>query len=114
MSSIAHRLSAGRSRFASSIPESLARAAPFAAFIALLAADPLLAGAFDERWLTACRALAPAALLAFFWPRYVELTQSPPAPAREYLFAIVAGLAVAALWIALDASWAVMGTPGRP
>ena len=114
MSSTAHRLSAGRSRFASSIPEPLARVAPFAAFIALLAADPLLAGVVDARWLAVARALAAAALLAFFWPRYVELTDSPPVPAREYALAVAAGLGVAALWIALDASWAVMGSPGRP
>jgi CAAX prenyl protease-like protein len=114
MSSTAHRLSGKRWRFASSIPESVARAAPFAAFIALLAADPLLAGAVDARWLTVARALAAAALLAFFWPRYVELTAAPSAPARDYALAVAMGLGVAALWITLDASWAVMGATAEP
>jgi CAAX prenyl protease-like protein len=90
------------------------RVAPFAAFIVLLAVEPLLAGSMDARWLTACRAIVPAALLAFFWPRYTELTRSQPVATRDYALAVAAGLAVAALWVVLDASWAVIGAPAAP
>lgn len=111
MSSTEHRPSAEPSRFASSIPESAARVAPFAAFIALLALQPLLAGVADERWLVVSRGLAAAALLAIFWRRYRELFDVPATPAREWVVAVGAGFLVAVLWIALDAGWAHMGEP---
>ena len=109
MSSTERRPSAGRWRFGSSIPESAARVAPFAAFIALLALQPLLAGVVDERWLVVFRGLAAAALLAIFWPRYRELFDVPATPAGDWVVAIGAGVLVAMLWIALDAGWAHMG-----
>jgi uncharacterized protein len=87
----------------------LARVAPFAAFIALLALQPLLAGFADERWLVVSRGLAAAALLAVFWPRYRELFDVPATPAGEWVAAVGAGFLVAVLWIELDAGWAHMG-----
>src|SRR5688572_32116034 len=85
------------------------RVAPFAAFIALLALQPALAGVADERWLVVSRGLAAAALLAIFWRRYRELFEVPALPAREWVGAVGAGFLVAVLWIALDAGWAHMG-----
>src|SRR5688572_21832995 len=111
MSSIERRPSVGLSRFASSIPESAARVAPFAAFIALLALQPVLAGVVDERWLVVSRGFAAAALLAIFWSRYRELFDVPATPAGEWVVAVGAGFLVAVLWIALDAGWAHMGEP---
>ena len=70
------------------------RAAPFAAFIFLLAAfprSPLLRG------------LAAAVLLAVFWRRYTELRV--PLARREAVIAIVVGALVFVIWIALDMEW---------
>ena len=90
-----------------------ARVFPFAVFIAFLAAQPLLDGALDARWVAVARGVAVAALLAYFWRDYTELRQAPTAPAWHWLLAVAAGAAVFALWIRLDSGWAVMGEPGR-
>jgi CAAX prenyl protease-like protein len=87
----------------------LPRVAPFAAFIALLALQPLLVGVVDERWLVVFRGLAAGALLAIFWRRYREVFEVPATAAREWVVAVGAGFAVAVLWIGLDAGWAHMG-----
>jgi CAAX prenyl protease-like protein len=71
------------------------RAAPFAAFIFLLAAaphSPLLRG------------LGAAVLLAIFWPRYTELRV--PLARRETVVALLVGVLVFIIWIALDMEWA--------
>lgn len=78
------------------------RAAPFAAFIFLLAAYP--------HWPLA-RAIAAAALLALFWRHYSEL-RNARLPARVALASMAVGLAVFAAWIALDQDWARSG-PAR-
>ena len=93
----------------------LARVAPFALFVALLA----LRGAvpadgswgFDGRWLYAASALAVAALLARFWREYGELARQTLPDAREAGLAVVTGLAVFVLWIQLDAPWMTLGQP---
>lgn len=93
----------------------VARAAPFALFMALLA----LRGAapedgswgFDARWLYGVAALAVAALLAYFWRDYGELVRQTWPEARELLLAVAAGLGVFALWIHLDAPWMSIGPP---
>ena len=132
MSSTAHRPSAKRSPSESSIRSGsaprargwLPRVAPFAAFIALLAASPFLEGHVDSRWLVVGRGLVAAALLAFFWRAYPELrTQSPRigtgsrhgrgpylAPAFS---AMAIGVAVAVAWIWLDFGWTHIGHPGQ-
>lgn len=91
----------------------VARIAPFALFIAFIAASSLLT--LDEsvqRWVTVVRGLAVAGLLGFFWRDYVEL-KDPRAPPLDYALAILTGLAVFAIWISFDSGWAVMGDPGR-
>ena len=112
MSSTAPRPSARPSRSASSIPDWVPRAAPFAAFIFLIAVQPALAGLVDPRWVTIARGLVAAALLALFWSAYRELRDAPAATARQWIVAIAAGAGIAVLWIVLDASWAHMGGGG--
>lgn len=112
MSSTAPRPSAGPWRSASSIPEALPRVVPFAAFIALLAATPLLEGVVDARWLAVGRGLVAAALLAFFWRAYTELRSPSATPAGDWLLSIGAGLGVAVAWVMLDASWMRLGEGG--
>ena len=82
--------------FASSIPspnlQIASRAAPFAAFIFLLAAfpqHPLLRGA------------VAAVLLAVFWRQYVEL-HAVRLPSRKLLVSVAVGVAVFIAWVALD------------
>jgi len=87
---------------------SLARIAPFAAFIALLALQSLV----DERWarvLTLSRSFAAAALLAFFWRDYSELRGAPRTRRREWPLAIAVGVAVFIAWVTLDHGWMVIG-----
>jgi CAAX protease family protein len=78
------------------------RVAPFALFIAFLAAQSL-AGS-DSPWLVVGRGIAAAVLLALFWPRYVEL-RGQRSPTKEWLIAVVVGLAVFVAWIHLDHPW---------
>jgi CAAX protease family protein len=80
-----------------------ARAAPFAAFILLLALQPLLEGRVDTRWLAVSRGLAAGALLALLWPRYAELRQA--IDARMAAVAVAVGAVVFAAWIHLDSGW---------
>jgi len=87
------------------------RVLPFAAFIALLAAGPLLGGAADSRWLVIGRGLAAGALLLVFWRAYAELRSAPATRVGEWLLAIAMGAGVAVLWVALDAPWAHFGRP---
>ena len=68
------------------------RAAPFAAFIFLLAAFP------DQPLL---RGVAAAVLLAIFWRHYVEL-HGDRLSSRGLAFSGAVGVAVFAAWIALD------------
>lgn len=79
-----------------------ARVLPFAVFIALLAAQSL-AGS-DNAWLTVGRGLGVAVLLAFLWPRYVEL-RGQRSPAKEWIIAVAVGLTVFVAWIHLDHPW---------
>lgn len=92
------------------------RVLPFAAFIALLAATPLLEGHVDARWLVAARALVAGALLAVFWSHYREIREAPRMAAGEWAFATGGGLAIAVIWLALDGFLAFGGaaTPFVP
>jgi CAAX prenyl protease-like protein len=82
---------------ASSIPKPnlniASRAAPFAAFIFLLAAFP--------NWVLLRGAVA-ALLIVFFWRNYVELRGVRLPAARELVASIAVGLAIFIAWIALD------------
>jgi CAAX prenyl protease-like protein len=132
MSSTVPKPSARRWLSGSSIrSDALARVVPFAAFIALLAASPLLEGLADARWLVVGRGLVAAALLAFFWRSYTELRPTPgpgtgqvlgtgemhsPVPHLSQVpvpyLAPVLGVAVAIAWIGLDFGWTHVGEPG--
>ena len=90
-----------------------ARVFPFAAFIAFLAAQPLLEGFVDTRWLVAGRGVVVAAILAFFWRDYTELREGPRPTPLQWLAAIAAGAAVFGLWITLDGGWMTLGEGGR-
>jgi CAAX prenyl protease-like protein len=114
MSSTAPRPSARRSPSGSSIPDQVfARAAPFALFIAFIAVQPLVDAHLDARWIVALRGVAVAALLAYFWRHYTELTESPALTARQWSIAIAAGAVVFAAWLAFDSGWAAFDT-GKP
>jgi CAAX prenyl protease-like protein len=133
MSSTELRPSAKRSPFASSIHKGsaslargwLPRVAPFAVFIALLAAAPVLDGLVDPRWLLVGRYLVAAALLALFWPAYLELKTPGPGTGQvrarygpvPYLAPVLApmalGVAVAIAWVWLDFGWTHIGEPGK-
>ncbi len=76
------------------------RAAPFAAFIALLAAFP--------EWPLA-RGVAAAVLIGAFWRHYTELRHAPLA-GRDIAISAGVGLLVFAVWISLDVPWATFGS----
>ena len=90
------------------------RAAPFAAFMALLALRGMAPAddswGFDARWLYAVQALLPAVLLALWWREYGELSRQTAPTARETLWAIAIGLLVFVLWVNLDAPWMTLNT----
>lgn len=94
------------------------RIAPFALFIAFLAAGHFI----ESPWLPVARGLAIAALLAAFWRHYSELQyggQTPLSAQPEngsltpILLAVVSGFAVFGAWITLDSGWAVVGDMGK-
>jgi CAAX prenyl protease-like protein len=95
------------------------RVAPFAVFIAFLAAQSLLAslGAIGDSVqdaITLARGLAVAVVLACFWGSYSELRVSPsPLGKGHWLLAILLGLGVFAIWITFDSGWALLEEPGR-
>jgi CAAX prenyl protease-like protein len=102
-----------------SVPDfypAFARIAPFAAYIALLAAMPLAHGTSAEPWLTVARGVVAAIVLVAFWRHYVELREAPRLELREWALAIGVGLLVFGAWIAFDSGWAVLGeaTPFDP
>jgi CAAX prenyl protease-like protein len=93
----------------------VARIAPFALFMALLA----LRGAapddgswgVDPRWLYGLAVLAVGGLLAWYWSEYGELARQNRPQAGELGLAAAVGLAVFLLWISLDAPWMRIGEP---
>ena len=93
----------------------LARIAPFALFIALLALRGVLPAdgswGFDPRWLYGAAVLLVAGLLVWFRREYGELVTQTLPSAREALLAIIVGLAIFVLWIHLDAAWMRWGEP---
>lgn len=96
----------------SRIPPGWVRSLPFAAFILVMAASPVLEsllGDVDGRWLYAVRAGGAAVLLAALWGRFDELRDAPTASAMGWAAAV--GLGVFGLWITLDTGFLVIGEP---
>ena len=99
------------------VTPALARALPFAAFIAFIAlqsiaGERLAAWGLDPRWLYAIRVLFVASLLALFWRHYTELqTEFAGITVRRFTYAVLAGIAVFVAWINLDFAWARVGAP---
>jgi CAAX prenyl protease-like protein len=92
----------------------VARVAPFALFIALLALEsPIGDVVGDTRWLAVLRPIAVAGVLALFWKHYTELHGTIRIAPRHLVLAAALGVAAFATWIAFDRGWAALGTP-RP
>lgn len=91
----------------------IARIAPFALFMALLALRGALPAdaAFDPRWVYGVTVVAVGGLLWYFRSEYGELARQTLPDARQWLLAVGTGLAVFLLWIQLDAPWMQLGQP---
>ncbi len=94
------------------------RVAPFALFIALLVAEPfasaLVEPRFDPRWLYAIRSAATALLLLALSRSYVELRGARGTGLASVSAAVGVGVAVFAVWIALDFPPLVLGAADHP
>jgi len=92
-------------------PAILARALPFALFLAFVGLANVLGGGtylgLDSRWLYPVKVVLVGLVLAFFWRRYGELAvRIRPA---ALLQAVLVGLGVFFLWINLDRGWLDLG-----
>ena len=92
-------------------PAALARCVPFAVFMALLALRGALPDSLglDARWVYGGQVVIVAALLAYYWREYGELARQNLPNGREVGVSVVAGIAVFALWVQLDAPWMQLG-----
>ncbi len=94
----------------------LHRILPFAAFILIMALQPLLSGllapAIDPRWLYALRAGAAGALLIALWPHLGELAAVRRPGWRQLALAGVVGGGVLAAWLLLDGGVFIVGQSG--
>jgi uncharacterized protein len=93
----------------------IARIAPFALFMLLLALRGALpddgTSPIDPRWIYGITVLLVGGLLAYFWREYGELSAQNLPTLKETLLAIVVGVVVFALWINLDAPILRLGDP---
>lgn len=90
----------------------LARSLPFALYIAFLALEPYLASTLpwlDSSWLYGLRIAAALGALIFFRHAYDELFSAPAISPRDWIAALLLGLAVFLVWIGLDSGWTVIG-----
>lgn len=89
----------------------LARAFPFALFIAFIALQPLLEGRVDARWLAVARGLAAGAALLVFRRHYTELKTGVGHEFRsttlvsDTSLGLGVGVVVFIAWIHLDQPW---------
>lgn len=98
----------------------IARAAPFALFIALLMFGSMLGSSTDAPksedsviWLAILRGLVVALVLVWFWPAYGELRGPTSVSWGGWFLAVLTGLAVFYVWIYFDGDWAVLSrSPG--
>lgn len=93
----------------------IARIAPFALFMLLLALRGALpadaAAAIDPRWIYGVTVLAVGAVLFHFRREYGELARQALPDAGQTALAVGVGVIVFLLWIQLDAPWMVLGEP---
>jgi uncharacterized protein len=93
----------------------VARIAPFALFIGLLALRGSVSAGntwgVDPRWIYGAGVLLVGGLLAWWWKDYGELDRQNWPTVREALLGAATGLLVFGLWIRLDAPWMVIGEP---
>jgi uncharacterized protein len=97
-----------------SVPRpALVRCLPFSVFIAALAIRGAVEGSTDTRWLYAMQAGASALALALLWRHYGELrsTRHLGTHGLDWLFSVLAGLAVFVLWVVLTDPWMRVGEP---
>jgi uncharacterized protein len=92
----------------------VARGAPFALYMLVLALGPLIRGAlpegFDDRWIYALQIALPLAAIGYLWPRYRELGRGATPGLPASLLGVAVGVAVFAIWIRLDFAPFVIGT----
>lgn len=89
----------------------LARVAPFAMYLVVLALEGQaqhLFSEFDARWLYPLKILLVVGVLATFRLSYTEL-RGFKFSLGDALLSVGAGLTVFVVWVGLDASWAVIG-----
>lgn len=92
----------------------LARALPFAIYMAFLAVAPVVGGmlpALDVRWLYPVKIAVVAGALAYLWWAFGELKPFRLSP-TEGLWALAAGAAVFVVWINLDLPWVSLSPTG--
>ncbi len=99
-------------------PAALARTAPFALFMLLLAARGAVPAdvGFDARWLYGVSTVLVGGLLILWRARYTELarfagTGRPPATWLSVALACVAGVLMFMLWVRLTDPWMMLGEP---
>ena len=93
----------------------IARIAPFALFMVLLAMRGAVPAdgswSLDARWIYGAAVLLVGGWLVAFRREYGELAAQTLPSTREALLAIVVGLVVFVSWIQLDAPWMRLGEP---
>jgi len=97
-------------------PAARARCIPFVVFMALLALRGFMPASWglDARWVYAAQVVVVGGLLAGYWRGYGELARQNLPDAREVGVSALAGAAVFALWIHLDAPWMQLGDATAP
>jgi CAAX prenyl protease-like protein len=96
------------------VTPAVARILPFAIYIGFLAVElalPKIAIGFDVRWVYAIKTVCVAIALALLWKRYRELASPREVSAIDWILTVIAGVAIFVLWINMDQSWAVLGSP---
>ena len=96
------------------------RAAPFLLFVGFLMMGSMAMNWFGSDvgsgirdWLAIGRGILVALVLALLWPAYSELRNPDPAHPWYWAIAVVAGVAVFLIWVALHQSGAVLTTSER-
>jgi uncharacterized protein len=88
----------------------LARALPFAVYIAFLIAESLLQGQIHGLWLYGVQVAVVFALLAWFWAAYDELRRPSATRPADWGLGLLVGGTVFLLWVNLDFEWAQVGS----